>query len=50
MRNKFRPHFISKIDKIGTNKLIHAIEEGEMRKIVNVFNDEDGNQVQVLIE
>jgi len=48
--SKFGAHFTSNIDGIETDDLMRAIEEGEMGKIVDVYDDEDGEHVEVFIE
>lgn len=48
--SRFGAKFTSKIDGIETSDLMEAIDKGEVGKIVDIFDDEDGEHVEVYIE
>jgi len=47
---RFGAKFTSKIDGIDTDDLMEAISKGEIGKIVDIFDEEDGEHVEVYIE
>lgn len=47
---RFGAKFTSKIDGVETGVLKEAIEKGEIGKIVDIFDEEDGEHVEVFIE
>jgi len=50
MGNMFGARFASKIEGIETDDLMRKIEDGELGKIVDIFDEEDGEHVEVFIE
>lgn len=47
---KFGAHFTPQIDGIESENLLEAIRSGEVGKIVDVYDEEDGEHVEVYIE
>ena len=47
---KFGAHFAPQIDGVETGELMDAIRNGQVGKIIDVFDDEDGEHVEIYIE
>lgn len=47
---KFGAHFAPQIDGIESDQLMNAIRSGEVGKVLDVFDDEDGEHVEIFIE
>jgi len=47
---KFGAHFVPDIEGLDSNELTQAIKKGIIGKIVDVYDDEDGEHVEVFIE
>jgi hypothetical protein len=47
---KFGAHFAPQIDGLDNEDLLQAVRSGEVGKIIDVFDDEDGEHVEVYIE
>jgi hypothetical protein len=47
---KFGANFTPKVEGIGNDELMQAVRSGEVGKIIDVYDDEDGEHVQVYIE
>jgi len=47
---KFGAHFAPQIDGIESEELMRAVRSGEVGKIIDVFDDEDGEHVEIFIE
>jgi len=50
MGSKFGARFSSKIDGIEIDDLMRRVEDGGVGQIVDIFDDEDGEHVEVFIE
>jgi len=50
MGSKFGARFSSKINGIETDDLMRRVEDGEVGKILDIFDEEDGEHVEVFIE
>ncbi len=47
---KFGAHFAPKIDGIENEDLMQAFRSGEVGKIIDVFDEEDGEHVEIYVE
>jgi hypothetical protein len=47
---KFGAHFAPQIEGIESEELMRAIRDGEVGKILDVFDDEDNEHVEIYIE
>jgi hypothetical protein len=47
---KFGAHFAPQIDGVDSNQLMDAIRNGQVGKIIDVYDDDDGEHVEIFIE
>ena len=47
---KFGAHFAPQIDGVESEQLMDAIRNGQVGKIIDVFDDDDGEHVEIYIE
>lgn len=47
---KFGAHFVPDIEGVKNEDILQAIRSGQVGKIVDVYDDEDGEHVEVFIE
>jgi hypothetical protein len=47
---KFGAHFAPQIDGMDSDQLMDAIRNGQVGKIIDVFDDEEGEHVEIYIE
>ncbi len=47
---RFGAHFAPQIDGVESEQLMEAIRNGQVGKIIDVFDDEDGEHVEIYIE
>lgn len=47
---KFGAHFAPQIDGVESDQLMDAIRNGQVGKIIDVYDDEDGEHVEIYIE
>lgn len=47
---KFGAHFAPQIDGVESDQLMEAIRNGQVGKIIDVFDDDDGEHVEIFIE
>ena len=47
---KFGAHFAPQIEGLENEKLMQAVKNGEVGKIIDVFDEEDGEHVEIYIE
>lgn len=50
MGEKFGAHFTPKIDGIGNEELMQAVKSGEMGKVIDFIDEEDGEHIEIFIE
>jgi hypothetical protein len=48
--SKFGAHFAPQIDGIENEDLMQAIKDGEVGKVMDVFDDDDNEHVEIYIE
>ncbi len=47
---KFGAHFAPQIEGVESEQLMEAIRNGQVGKIIDVFDDDDGEHVEIYIE
>jgi len=47
---RFGAHFAPQIDGVESEQLMDAIRNGQVGKIIDVFDDDDGEHVEIYIE
>jgi hypothetical protein len=47
---KFGAHFSPQIDGVESEQLMEAIRNGQVGKVIDVYDDEDGEHVEIFIE
>lgn len=47
---RFGAHFAPQIDGVESEQLMDAIRNGQVGKIIDVFDDDDGEHVEIFIE
>ena len=47
---KFGAHFAPQIDGVESEQLMDAIRNGQVGKIIDVYDDDDGEHVEIFIE
>jgi len=47
---RFGAHFAPQIDGVDSEQLMDAIRNGQVGKIIDVFDDDDGEHVEIYIE
>ena len=47
---KFGAHFAPQIEGVESEQLMDAIRDGQVGKIIDVFDDDDGEHVEIYIE
>lgn len=47
---RFGAHFAPQIDGVESEQLMDAIRNGEVGKIIDVYDDDDGEHVEIYIE
>lgn len=47
---KFGAYFAPKIDWVESDQLMDAIRSGQVGKIIDVYDDDDGEHIEIFIE